>query len=188
MCEPFMTVESPGRKVFRPGLFCGGDPPGFQYAPQGATFFGDGGMWLRLRRLSHLIPALPRPGGEGGHAGEGGAREEGLCTTTPSTLQSPAGDSSPYEGEPKRTRLRLRRGLRIPWPLPGGGADRAAGTRGNLNQRREAKPFWGYTDSPQSRCARQLPSERGAFFCLRAGRECGRVWNPPLRGYTVVFA
>ena len=26
---------------------------------------GDGGILLRLRRGSHLIPALPRPGGEG---------------------------------------------------------------------------------------------------------------------------
>ena len=55
-------------------------------------------MLLRLRRGSHLIPALPRPGGEGDHAGEVGVREEGLRTAIPSTLQSPAGDSSPYEG------------------------------------------------------------------------------------------
>ena len=53
---------------------------------------------MRLRRGSHLIPALPRPGGEGGHAGVVGAREEGLRTAIPSTPQSPAGDSSPYEG------------------------------------------------------------------------------------------
>ena len=66
---------------------------------------------MRLRRGSHLIPALPRPGGEGEPAGEVGAREEALRTAIPSTLQSPAGDSSPYEGEPKRTGLRLRRGF-----------------------------------------------------------------------------
>ena len=89
------------------------------------------------RRGSHLIPALPRPGGEGEHAGavevrtKGlrtpptahplnlpfvrgggpagpvGSRPKGLHTPTPSTLQSAAADSSPYEGEPKRTRLRL---------------------------------------------------------------------------------
>ena len=59
---------------------------------------------MRLRRLSHLIPALPRPGGEGEPAG-GGAREEGVRTTTASTLQSPAGDSSPYEGEPKGSKV-----------------------------------------------------------------------------------
>ena len=67
-----------------------------------------GRILLRLRRLSHLIPALPRRGGEGGHAG-GGVRGEGVRTAIPSTLQSPAGDSSPYEGEPKRTRLRRGR-------------------------------------------------------------------------------
>ncbi len=58
-------------------------------------------MWLRRNRGSHLIPALPRPGGEGGHAGEGGARKEGLRTAIPSTPQSPAGDSSPDVGEPE---------------------------------------------------------------------------------------
>ncbi len=51
------------------------------------------------RRGSHLIPALPRPGGEGGHAGEVGVRTKGLRTATPSTPQSPAGDSSPYEDQ-----------------------------------------------------------------------------------------
>ncbi len=60
---------------------------------------------MRLRRGSHLIPALPRPGGEGDHAGEVGAREEGVSTATASTLQSPAGDSSPYEGEPKGSKV-----------------------------------------------------------------------------------
>ncbi len=70
-------------------------------------FWGRGEYCCGWRRRSHLIPALPRPGGEGEHAGEGEAREEGLRTTMASTPQSPAGDSSPYEGELKRTRLRL---------------------------------------------------------------------------------
>ena len=74
------------------------------------------------RRGSHLIPALPRPGGEGGHAGESGAREEGLRTDIPSIPQSAAADSSPYEGEPKRTGLRLA---------------------ARLNVRRSRKPFFG---------------------------------------------
>ena len=32
-----------------------------------------GGIWLRLRRGSHLIPALPRRGGEGERGCAGGA-------------------------------------------------------------------------------------------------------------------
>ena len=73
---------------------------------------------MRLRHLSHLIPALPRRGGEGGPAGEAGVREEGAHGYGLDPSVSSA-DSSPYEGEPKRTRsgpegreflLRLRAG------------------------------------------------------------------------------
>ena len=104
---------------------------------------------MRLRRGSHLIPALPRPGGEGGHAGEVGAREEGLRTATASTLQSPAGDSSPYEGELKGSKV-----------APCGAIKSAA------------KPqtfFGGGVRTPLSHFV-TAPLREGSLFRLRAGR------------------
>ena len=105
--------------------------------------------------------SLPFPAGAGKAATRGrvGARAEGLRTTAASTLQSAAADSSPYEGEPD---------------LKGA----ARGGRGFLLRLR--------ADSPQSRYARQLPSERGAFR-LRAGRGAGGFGNPPLRGEWEIF-
>ena len=81
-----------------------------------------------------------------------------MRTTTASTPQSPEGDSSPYEGEPK--------GLKVE---PYGAIKCAA----------KAQTFFGGrgTDSPQS--LRDSSPQRGEPFRLRAGRGAGGFGTRP---------
>ncbi len=113
-----------------------------------------GGMWLRLAPLipPHPCPSPPgrgrRPRGGGRGEGGGGAHGYGLDPSVSSA------DSSPYEGEPKRTGLRLA---------------------ARLNVRRSCKPFWGGRVEPLSRLRRQLPIETGSLFSARRG--WGVIWG-----------
>ncbi len=66
---------------------------------------GTGGILLRLTPLIPPHPCPSPPGRGRRPRGEGGVRTKGLRTPTPSTLQSPAGDSSPYEGELKGSKV-----------------------------------------------------------------------------------
>ena len=76
--------------------------------PEGPRFLQLGAGRGNIVAATPLIPPhpCPSPPGRGRRArGEVGAGEEGLCTAIPSIPQSPAGDSSPYEGEPKGSKV-----------------------------------------------------------------------------------